>query len=67
MKRKSYLTYAIESRQGNEVTVHVNRLKKEYNVDGWTTKAKVTRQHQTKLRRTVEELEEPEILSAGPF
>jgi hypothetical protein len=67
VKRKSDLTYTIESRQGNEMTVHVNRLKKAPSVDGWTTKAKVTRQHQTKLRRTVEELEEPEILSAGPL
>jgi hypothetical protein len=67
LRRKSELTYAIVNKLGKEMTVHVNRLKKAYNVEGWSTDSKVTRQRRPKRQETKEEDEEPEVVSSCPI
>jgi hypothetical protein len=66
-KRQSPLIYVIEDRKGKPMTVHVNRLKKAYNVEGWTTPEKDGKSRRGKRREQVEEEVEPEEMLPGPL
>lgn len=67
LRRKSDQTYAIENKQGKEMTVHVNRLKTAYNVEGWESGTKQRQPKRPKRPDTVTEDEELELVLLDPI